>query len=104
LSYRRLIPTADVENNVLAETVARRSFLPESPSGPISRLAVEATTVVNAPNYAAVVCDLFRLAQEFADAARFASVATSAGDILDEIDALDDSFSRHNWLYLPPYF
>jgi replicative DNA helicase len=59
----------------------------------LARLAAEATTVINAPDYAMVIVDLWRrreiirLSSDFADAARFASVATSAGDILDELDA-----------------
>ncbi len=59
----------------------------------IARLMAEATTIVDAPHYAATIIDLatkrnlIALAQQIDEAARGATVATTASELLDDAEA-----------------
>jgi replicative DNA helicase len=59
----------------------------------LARLSAEATTIINAPDYAGVIVDLWqrreiiRLAQDAAEAARCAEISSGPVDILDDLDA-----------------
>jgi replicative DNA helicase len=85
--------------SVRGSAVTLKSYLGdiELPSGVtiqayLARLAAEATTVIDAPDYAAMIVDmwrrreLIRVTQDIAEAARTPFVNVPTGDLLDELE------------------